>query len=74
MTDSLFRAITNKDVKNLLRKMNKSGFDMDVRKSKHLRIVAPDGSVYFTGITSGDSRAVKELRKWAENHGLERVR
>lgn len=60
------KGVTGKDHKHLLRDLLDRGFDVQQRKAGHLKVVAPDGEGYFTGVTPGGSSGTRNLRAWAK--------
>lgn len=63
-------SIRNKDMRNIVRQALDQGWRMKRRKSGHIKLIGPDGQVYFTGSTTSDNRAVKALRADLRRRGV----
>lgn len=60
--------VTDKDLKATLSALLDAGFDVRRRKAGHLKIVAPNGQPYFTGVTPGDHRGRRNRIAWARRN------
>lgn len=66
---------TNKDVQKLINLAESNGFRVIVTGKNHLKWTAPDRSIYFCGLTSGDNRVtLNKLKNWLVAKGCPDVK
>jgi hypothetical protein len=60
-TEALFRGITNREMKDEIRKLLKEGWEVSITGRNHIKCTAPNGYSVFTGLTTSDRQAFKKF-------------
>lgn len=61
----------NKEVRQLLRKAKKQGWDVSKRKSNHLLLESPDGATVMVPCSPSDWRSMKNCEAELKRAGMQ---
>lgn len=68
-TEALFRGITNREMKNAVRKLMKEGWTITLTGKNHVKCTAPNGHSVFTGLTTSDRNAFRKFEAQCRKTG-----
>jgi hypothetical protein len=68
-TDNLYRAISNKDTRALIRTAVRQGATVTTTGGNHLRLTCPNGSWTTVSLTSRNARNAMHVRHWLTTEG-----
>lgn len=66
----VLRGVTDKHVRQVLRRAQRLGCEITITNGGHLRIETPNGP-YFTGITPGDRKGFLRLKSGLRQKGVD---